>query len=339
MGLITYILRAHIEQSKYPIFNVCPMYFFTDSPGKFENLNTFVVENEFFTDKQKKVYMELFAIAQKHYYSFSKLARIWKIRKFGYYNNDVDLCLKPLDSFPESQKITLIHFEKKYVFRLTDLMNIWIRALTKNDGFSPSPRYPFNPYINRPFRKHHLYNIFLKLMDSHFIIPNLIQSFFKLNMNLTKFELQNYPILKDYAIDYYLKESDANTLFLDVIHMIETFKIELQYAYIDTRLPDDTAKEVVMIMKPYLRDFFIGLLSCNTLKKELSRSSALNGLRCFFQRFPLFGTLRYHDIPIPTATTPSSSSASSTSSSFADSIEDDEEDYEEDVLMSAIDEL
>ena len=338
MGLITYILRAHIEQSKYPIFNVCPMYFFTDSPGKFENLNTFVVENEFFTDKQKKVYMELFAIAQKHYYSFSKLARIWKIRKFGYYNNDVDLCLKPLDSFPESQKITLIHFEKKYVFRLTDLMNIWIRALTKNDGFSPSPRYPFNPYINRPFRKHHLYNIFLKLMDSHFIIPNLIQSFFKLNMNLTKFELQNYPILKDYAIDYYLKESDANTLFLDVIHMIETFKIELQYAYIDTRLPDDTAKEVVMIMKPYLRDFFIGLLSCNTLKKELSRSSALNGLRCFFQRFPLFGTLRYHNIPIPTATTPSSSSASSTSS-FANSIEDDEEDYEEDVLMSAIDEL
>lgn len=330
MGLITYILRAYIEKSKYPIFNVCPMYFFTDIPDKFENLNTFVVENEFFTDKQKKVYMELFAIAQKHYFSFSKLARIWKIKKISYYNNDVDLCLKPLNSFPESQKITLIHFEKKYVFRLTDLMNIWVRALTKNDGFTPSPRYPFNPYINRPFRKHHLYNIYLKLMDSHFIIPNLIQSFFKLNMNLTRFELQNYPILKDYAIDNYINESDTNTLFLDVIHMVETFKIELQYAYIDTRLPEDTAKEVVVIMKPYLRDFFIGLMSCNSLKKELSRSAALNGLRCFFQRFPLFGTLRYHNIPITTSTTSSSSS----SSSFADSIEDDN-----DVTMSDIDEL
>ena len=216
MGLITYILRAYIEESKYPIFNVCPMYFFTDIPDKFENLNTFVVENDFFTDKQKKVYMELFAIAQKHYFSFSKLARIWKTKKISYYNNDVDLCLKPLDSFPESQKITLIHFEKKYIFRLTDLMNIWVRALTKNDGFTPSPRYPFNPYINRPFRKHHLYNIYLKLIDSHFIIPNLIQSFFKLNMNLTRFELQNYPILKDYAIDNYIKESDTSTLFLDV---------------------------------------------------------------------------------------------------------------------------
>ena len=84
-------------------------------------------------------------------------------------------------------------------------------------------------------------------------------------------------------------------------------------------------------MKPYLRDFFIGLLSCNTLKKELSRSSALNGLRCFFQRFPLFGTLRYHNIPTPTSTT---SSSSSSSSSFADSIEDDN-----DVTMSDIDEL
>ena len=26
-------------------------------------------------------------------------------------------------------------------------MNIWIRALTKNKGFSPNPHYPFNPYI------------------------------------------------------------------------------------------------------------------------------------------------------------------------------------------------
>ena len=331
MGLITYILRAHIEKCEHPIFNVCPMYFFTDIPDKLDNLNTFVVENDFFTEKQKKVYMDLFSKAQKHYFSFSKLARIWKNKKYSYYNNDVDLCLKPLDSFPESQKITLIHFEKKYVFRLTDLMNIWIRALTKNNGFSPNPQYPFNPYINRPFRKHHLYNIYLKLLDSNFIIPNLIQSFFKLNMNITKFELHNYPILKDYAIDYYLKESDYATLFLDMIHMVETFKIELQYAYIDTRLPEDAMKEVVVIMKPYLRDFLIGSLSCNTLKKEISRSAALNGLRCFFQRFPLFGTLRYHNVPILGT---SHSSSSSSSSSFADSIEDDN-----DVTMSDIDEL
>ena len=56
-------------------------------------------------------------------------------------------------------------------------------------------------------------------------------------------------------------------------------------------------------------------------------------LRCFFQRFPLFGTLRYHNIPVPELTN-SSSSSSSSSSSFADSVEDDN-----DVTMSDIDDL
>ena len=281
-----------------------------------------MVDNDFFTDKQKKIYLDFFSTAQKHYFSFTKLARIWKMRKFDYYNNDVDLCLKSLDSFPESQKITLVHFDKKYIFRLTDLMNIWVRALTKNTGFQPTPKYPFNPYINRPFRKHHLYNIYFKLLDSKFMIPPLIQNFFKVNMNLTKFELHNYPILKDYAIDYYLKEADDTSLFLDVIHMVETFRIELEYVYIDSRMPNDIVKEIVVIMKPYLRDFFIGLLCCNPLKKELSRSSALNGLRCFFQRFPRFGTLRYHNVDTPIT-------------SSAGSIEDDEDDIE----MSDIDNL
>ena len=46
------------------------MYFFTDIPDKLDNLNTFVVENDFFTEKQKKVYMDLFSKAQKHYFSF-----------------------------------------------------------------------------------------------------------------------------------------------------------------------------------------------------------------------------------------------------------------------------
>jgi hypothetical protein len=40
----------------------------------------------------------------------------------------------------------------------------------------------------------------------------------------------------------------------------------------------------------------MGALSCNPLTRELSRSSALNGLRCFFNRFALYGTLQYHGV-------------------------------------------
>ena len=296
MAILTYILRRVMEKSKYPIFNICNMFFFSDVPCKFKSLQKEVIENDFFSENQKNIYMELFSKAQKHYYSFSKLAKIWKTNKYSYYNNDVDLCLKPLSLYPESQKVTLIHFKKKYVFRLTDFMNIWLRGLTKNKGFSPDPRYPVNPYVNKPFRKHHLYIVYFKLLDSSFMIPLLIQHFYQLNFNITKFELVNYPTLKDCAINNYLQEEDDTTLFLDIIHMVETFKIELDYAYIDSRLPHNQMKNIVITMKHFLKDFLLGTLSCNPLTRELSRSSVLNGLRCFFNRFTLYGTLQYHGV-------------------------------------------
>ena len=245
---------------------------------------------------KKKVYMKLFSTAQRHYYAFSTFAHIFKNRQYEYYNNDVDICLNPLSSFPEVQKVTLLHYKKKYVFRLTDFMNIWLQALRTNNGFSPAPRYPFNPYINRPFRKHHLYIVYFKLLDTKFIIPPLIQKFYHLEFNIVDFELTSYPILKEYAIKNYIQSEDDSTLFLDIIHMVETFRIELDFAYIDARIPTPELKYVVEIMKPYLKDFFIGSLSCNPLNRELGRTSALNGLKFFFRRFPTFGTLRYHNI-------------------------------------------
>ncbi len=326
MSILTYILRRIVENSKYPIFNICPMYFFSDAPNKFKNINKEVVENEFFGDKQKKVYLELFSKAQKHYYSFSKFAKLWKTNKLNYYNNDVDLYLKPLSLYPASQKITLIHFDKKYVFRLTDFMNLWLRGLTKNKRLMPSPRYPINPYINKPFRKHHLYSVYFKLLDSTFMIPLLIQQFYKVNFNISKFELTQYPSLKDHAIKNYLHEEDDTTLFLDIIHMVETFKIELDYAYIDPRMPTLKIKEIICTMKPYLHDFLMGSISCNPLIRELSRTSVLNGLRCFFNRHPLYGTLQYHGVSCPEYDVEDD----------VDDIEDDDDDVEDDddVVMS-----
>ncbi len=33
MAILTYILRHVIEKSNYPIFNICPMFFFSDFPS------------------------------------------------------------------------------------------------------------------------------------------------------------------------------------------------------------------------------------------------------------------------------------------------------------------
>ena len=296
MTIINYILRGVIENSKYDIFNISPMYFFYAIPNKFKEIKEKVIDNDFFNEKQKKVYLELFSITQKHYYSFGKFAKIWKTRKYKYYNNDRDLFFNNLNMFPQSQKITLIHYNTKYVFRLTDLINIWRRALTKNIGLSPAPTYPKNPYINKPFRKHHLYYIYLKLLDSTLAIPLLIQQFFKLNFNIVKFELDTYTTLKDITIQNYIEDTSDIGLLLDCLNMLEALRVELNYIYIDSRLPEPCVKRVITVLKPYLKEYLIGTLSCNPLKRELALSTAINGLKCFFARLPDFGTLGYFGI-------------------------------------------
>ena len=52
----------------------------------------------------------------------------------------------------------------------------------------------------------------------------------------------------------------------------------------------------MITLNPFLKDFLMGSVSCNPLTRELSRSSALNGLRCFFSRYTLYGTLQYHGV-------------------------------------------
>jgi hypothetical protein len=299
MGIINYILRRIIENSKYNIFNICPMYFLDNYLNKFKSVKEQVVDNDFFGEKQKLVYMELFALSQKHYYAFCKFAKMFKSRKCTYFDSKTDLCMNNLDIFPESQKITLMHFNKKYIFRLTDLINIWKTSLKKNFNLTPRPRYPFNPYINKPFRKYHLYLIYFKLLKSNIRIPIILQIFFNLEFNLTNFEFEMYTELKDYAIENYIDESNDTTLLFEIINMVESLKRHLNNAYIDSQLPRNCSKIVIKLLKPFLKEYFYGKYSCNPLKNEICLSTAINGLKCFFSREPTFGTLTYFNLPNP----------------------------------------
>ena len=294
--MVTYILRRVIENSKYPFFNICPMYFFGTNYNKLQGIKIQIIDNNFFTENQKNIYLNLFCKAQKHYYAFSLLARIWKLSKYKQYDNKKDLCFNSLSNFPESQKITLVHLNRKYIFRLTDLMNLWHAALIKSDNLIPYPVFPRNPYTNKPFTRYHLFCIYFKLLESTFSIPLLIQQFYKCEFDIIKFHLNAYPILRDHAIRNYLDTEPDTVLFLDIINMVEALRIDLDYAYIDSRLPLLHVANVVKHMKPFLADYFIGVFSCNTMKKDVALTLAISELTLFFRRFPTFGTLRYYNI-------------------------------------------
>ena len=185
MSIINYILRKVIAKSKFPLFHVSNMLFFIEAPHekKFEKFKNEIVENDFFSDTQKEIYIELFMKTQKYYHALCLFKKIWRESKYSFFDQETDLCFNLLSQFPESHKITLLHFDKKYIFRLTDFMNIWMNALTKRSLFTPQPRLPINPFINKPFRKHHLLKVYLKLQETKFQIPFLIQQFYKFNFN------------------------------------------------------------------------------------------------------------------------------------------------------------
>lgn len=300
MSIINYILRKVIAKSKFPLFHVSNMLFFIEKrdENKFETLKRQIVENEFFSDMQKKMYIELFMKAQRHYYSLCLFKKIWRESKYSFFDQDTDLCFNPLSSFPESHKITLIHFDKKYIFRLTDFMNIWMNALTKRSLFIPHPILPINPFINKPFRKHHLLKVYLKLQDTKFQIPFLIQKFYKYKFNLAIFEIEMYPELRELNIENYMKEESPLTMFLDIIYMVEIFRDEIDAPIIEAYLPEESYKDVVQKLKPMLRSHLYSIVSCNPIKKDYFLKKVIDDLKFFFNRYPEFGTAEYYDVEV-----------------------------------------
>lgn len=301
MSIINYILRKVIAKSKFPLFHVSNMLFFIESPHekKFEKFKNDIVENEFFSDTQKDIYIELFMKAQKHYHALCLFKKIWRESKYSFFDQETDLCFNPLSQFPEHHKVTLLHFNKKYIFRLTDFMNIWITALTKRSLFTPQPRLPINPFINKPFRKHHLLKVYLKLQETKFQIPFLIQKFYTFHFNLAVFEVEMYPVLREMNIENYMKDEPPITMFLDIIHMVETLREDVEGTpIIEAYLPEENYKDVVKKLKPMLRSYFYSIISCNPIKKDYFLRKVVDDLKDFFHRYPDFGTAEYYDVEI-----------------------------------------
>ena len=79
-----------------------------------------------------------------------------KYLKIKYTKNSsvtTDLCLNSLDNYPQHLKINIIQKNRVYTFRLSDMIQLWYKSLTKSVTFSPFPEIPRNPYTNIKFNK------------------------------------------------------------------------------------------------------------------------------------------------------------------------------------------
>jgi hypothetical protein len=93
-------INSYVELIIYNTFynekkSKCNDIFLKSAHAKFLALNE-TITNSFIKQELKEQIFHVFSLSQKHYFSFNRLARIYKIKKYPYIVTD-DLTLNPLD--------------------------------------------------------------------------------------------------------------------------------------------------------------------------------------------------------------------------------------------------
>lgn len=230
------------------------------------------LDNTFMSDNDIENIMETFCKIQKIYFAFNKLAYIYKIKKAKIVVKD-DLCLNPLD-INKKNVICLYQINNKYLFNITDLINIINMCLSNSPSFFSEPLTIKNPYNNLPFNKSTLYNIYFFMRERTFILSELFHKFFLSNFDIYKFE-ENYDyLIRDYSIKNYVNNTCPDFLHIDIMQMIGYYnKLNLKKIIkIHKKFPK---KRLVEIMKPYLKLYLLYKYSLVDMIKNNSRNLLL----------------------------------------------------------------
>ena len=142
------IIGSHLVGDKDSI----QIYFFIFYKG-FPTTYDFIANNSFIPRAKKIIIINLLFQIRKIYDTLNSFAKYLKVRYTKDSSVTTDLCLNNLDNYPDHLKINIIHNCRKYTFRLSDMMQLWHKSLTKSVTFCPSPEIPKNPYTNIKFNK------------------------------------------------------------------------------------------------------------------------------------------------------------------------------------------
>jgi hypothetical protein len=218
--------------------------------SKFISLNQ-NLNNSFYKKELKEKIFDIFSEAQKHYFSFSRLAHIYKIKKYPIVVSD-DLMLNSLD-INDKNTFILIDNKSKYLFNLNDLISIIETAIGNSCNFFSEPLAPNNPYNKQPFTDATLYNIYFKMKHSVRLISTLFHFFFLEEFNLNNFSEHYEPYIRENSIKKYVFNSHHVTLYTAVLVMLKRNPYTKLYN-IHKDFPKET---LVNIFRPFLFYYYI----------------------------------------------------------------------------------
>ena len=255
---------------------------------KYSFLNS-IFENRFFSDMNKELFLSDFSKIQRSYFALSKFARMYKYKKSCVKIN-TDLYMNELNDNMVNVFV-LYEYDARYFFSASDLVNIINSSLSHTYNFFSEPLKPKNPYNNLPFNKSTLYNIYFFMKKCRFIMPQLFEQYFICNFDIKLFKYENECLIRDFSIKRYIYSSNYDTLYDNVIVMIEELKKRNKkykhFMIIDDEFPQ---KELVDIMRPYLHLYYLSkYYVTGTDKKNESMRKLINKFDLFVRFNPQFG--------------------------------------------------
>jgi hypothetical protein len=114
-------------------------------------------------------------------------------------------------------------------------------------------------------------------------MPVLFHYYFLTNFNIIRFREQNESIIREISIDNYIKNTDYNALYDKVFTMLKEHKPRLDIH------PDFPKEDLVNIMRPYLRLYYMSMYSLDEYKKLNAFSELHKKLHKFYKYNPKFG--------------------------------------------------
>ena len=249
---------------------------------KFEYLKE-MLENIFMTDDIRNEVLAAFCKFQKTYHALSRFAFLCKYKRTPI-KVDKDMFLNPI---LENQRntITILQNGYKYIFTLTDIINIVNTCLGNTEFFFAAPRVIKNPYTNIPFSTAILYNIYYTIKASNFIMPTLFHAFFLENFNRNQYAINNEAIIREYSIKKYVETTSPGILCKEIRAMLKT-NFYGKRLHIDIEFPNDV---LLLAMRPYLYLYYISNYSVDCSKRLLKQEELEYRLNNFLKHNRLFG--------------------------------------------------
>jgi hypothetical protein len=240
---------------------------------------------------EKHQLVDIFCKAQRTYWAFARFVRRIKFKK-ATLQIAHDLYLNPIPNNVPS--MIILDGKSKYLFKLSDLINIVNSALSHSVYFFGEPMYPKNPYTNIEFSSATLFEIYHRVKRSDFKMPVLLHYFFLSEFDIDDFFYNYEATIRDIHIEDHVKKAPSETLYPDVKLMIRLFDRKRKMR-IDKEFPKD---KFVDIMRPYLRLYYMSEYTLSDTSKKLeSYTKLLNKMNSFVEYNPQFGRTIMRRIP------------------------------------------